>query len=414
MFIFIKEGATIITVEKLFEPISLKSGVKIKNRLFKGAMSEGMANKKNHVTPQLITLYKRWAQGGIGLSLTGNVMVDSRYLGEPGNIVVENEDDLNALSQWASAGSLNGSHIWMQINHPGKQSPRTISKHPIAPSAVPLSGSMSKAFNSPREMTLSEVQDTIQRFINTALIAKKAGFTGVQIHGAHGYLVNQFLSAHDNRRSDQYGGSLENRMRFLVEIYQGMRKNLGQDYPIGLKINSTDFKTDGFSEADSLAVIKKMDSLGIDLVEISGGNYENPKMMGDGDVYFLDYASKISQLVSVPIAVIGGFRKVESMIEAVSTTDVSMIGVARPLVIEPDLPNQIQTGTYQAASLPRLTTGVGFLDKKVGSLAAMSYYSQQMKRMGEGLAPRVHRNAWSPLLQAAFSHGPAALSPKRS
>lgn len=154
-------------------------------------------------------------------------------------------------------------------------------------------------------------------------------------------------------------------MRFLVEIYQGMRQNLGQDYPIGLKINSTDFKTDGFSEADSLAVI-------------------------------------------------GGFCKVESMIEAVSTTDVSMIGVARLLVIEPDLPNQIHTGTYQAATLPRLTTGVGFLDKKVGSLAAMSYYSQQMKRMGEGLAPRVHRNAWSPLLQSAFSHGPAALSPKRS
>lgn len=403
-----------MTVEKLFEPIVLKSGVQIKNRLFKGAMSEGMADKKNQVTPELITLYKRWAQGGIGLSLTGNVMVDSRYLGEPGNVVVENEDDLVALSQWASAGSLNGGHIWMQINHPGKQSPRTISKHPIAPSAVPLSGSMSSAFNAPREMTLLEVQDTIQRFINTALIAKKAGFTGVQIHGAHGYLVNQFLSAHDNRRSDQYGGSLENRMRFLVEIYQGMRKRLGQDYPIGLKINSTDFKTDGFSEADSLGVIKKMDSLGIDLVEISGGNYENPKMMGDGDVYFLDYASKISSLVSVPIAVIGGFRKPESMIEAISTTDVSMVGVARPIVIEPDLPNQIQAGTYQVSSLPRLTTGIGFLDKKVGSLAAMSYYSQQMKRMGEGLPPRIHRNAWTPLIQSAFAHGPAALSPKRS
>lgn len=403
-----------MTVEKLFEPIVLKSGVQIKNRLFKGAMSEGMADKKNQVTPELITLYKRWAQGGIGLSLTGNVMVDSRYLGEPGNVVVENEDDLVALSQWASAGSLNGGHIWMQINHPGKQSPRTISKHPIAPSAVPLSGSMSSAFNAPREMTLLEVQDTIQRFINTALIAKKAGFTGVQIHGAHGYLVNQFLSAHDNRRSDQYGGSLENRMRFLVEIYQGMRKRLGQDYPIGLKINSTDFKTDGFSEADSLGVIKKMDSLGIDLVEISGGNYENPKMMGDGDVYFLDYASKISSLVSVPIAVIGGFRKPESMIEAISTTDVSMVGVARPIVIEPDLPNQIQARTYQVSSLPRLTTGIGFLDKKVGSLAAMSYYSQQMKRMGEGLAPRIHRNAWTPLIQSAFAHGPAALSPKRS
>lgn len=403
-----------MTVDKLFEPISLKSGVKIKNRLFKGAMSEGMANKKNHVTPQLITLYKRWAQGGIGLSLTGNVMVDKRYLGEPGNVVVENEDDLVALSQWASAGSLNGGHIWMQINHPGKQSPRTISKRPIAPSAVPLSGSMGKAFNTAREMTLLEVQDTIQRFINTALIAKKAGFTGVQIHGAHGYLVNQFLSAHDNRRSDQYGGSLENRMRFLVEIYQGMREHLGQDYPIGLKINSTDFKIDGFSEVDSLAVIKEMASLGIDLVEISGGNYENPKMMGDGEVYFLDYASKISSLVSVPIAVIGGFRRPESMIEAINKTNVSMVGVARPLVIEPDLPNQIQTGTYQAASLPRLTTGVGFLDKKVGSIAAMSYYSQQMKRMGEGLTPRVHQNAWTPLIQSAFAHGPAALSPKRS
>ncbi|GGB07230.1 NADH:flavin oxidoreductase/NADH oxidase family protein [Macrococcus hajekii] len=398
--------------KQLFEPLKLANGTVIKNRLYKGAMSEGMA--KNHrPTDELIRVYQRWAHGGIGMSLTGNVMVDSRYLGEPGNVVIEDDRDMDALKRWAQAGTENGSHIWMQINHPGKQSPKSLTKEPVAPSAIPISGTAGSGFNPPRAMTRDEIKDTIKRFVTTAEIAKEAGFTGVQIHGAHGYLVSQFLSPHDNQRTDEYGGNLENRMRFLVEIYQGMRDALGEQFPISLKINSTDFKEDSFTEDESTAVIKKMAELGMDLIEISGGDYEKPKMMSDGEVYFLDYAKKISREVDIPIAVIGGFRKKESMTEAIETTDVAMIGVARPLVLRPDLPNRLQNGTYNDIELPRLKTGIKVLDDNIGGFAGLTYYEQQISRLGQDLPPKKHTNAWLPLFHLVRTHGPAAISPRR-
>ena len=400
-------------VEKLFEPLTFKNGVTIKNRLYKGAMSEGMADKTHRPTVELINAYKRWADGGIGISITGNVMIDRRYLGEPGNVVVEDERDLDILKDWAEAGRQNNSHIWMQINHPGKQSPKSVSKQPVAPSAIPISGSAGSAFNPPREMTLNEIQDTINRFIKTAIVAKKAGFTGVQIHGAHGYLVSQFLSSRDNIRNDEYGGSLEKRMQFLIDVYTGVRAALGEKFPISLKINSADFDDKGFSFEDSIAVIKKMDALGIDHIEISGGDYEKPEMMGDGEVYFLDYAKKISSEVNTPIAVIGGFRKKDSMIHAMTHTDVSMIGIARALVLNPQLPNQLKANTYQDMTLPRLTTKVKALDKMFGGFIGISYYEQQIRRLGNNKSPEIHQNAWGALFDMAKIHGPRAFTKRR-
>ncbi|ULG74522.1 NADH:flavin oxidoreductase/NADH oxidase family protein [Macrococcus brunensis] len=399
--------------KQLFEPLTLKNGITIKNRLYKGAMSEALGTKDYGPTEELIHVYRRWAHGGIGMSLTGNVMVDSRYLGEPGNVVIEDERHLEMLKKWAEAGTEDGSHIWMQINHPGKQSPKSMTKKPVAPSAVPITGPAGSGFNAPRAMTTEEIKDTVQRFVTTAEVAKKAGFTGVQIHGAHGYLVSQFLSPRDNQRTDEYGGTLENRMRFLVEVYEGMRAALGKDYPISLKINSTDFREDSFTEEESTAVIRQMAELGIDLVEISGGDYEKPKMMSDGEVYFLDYAQKISQEVDVPIAVIGGFRKKTSMVDALAQTDVAMIGIARPLVLRPDLPNRLANGTYRDIELPRLTTGIKLLDQTLGGFSGLTYYEQQISRLGRGLPPLKHTNGWSPIFHLIRSHGPAALSPRR-
>lgn len=367
-------GESDMSVEKLFEPLILKNGVIIKNRLYKGAMSEGMADKTHRPTQELINVYKRWADGGVGISITGNVMIDRRYLGEPGNVVIEDERDLDMLKRWAEAGKHDGSHIWMQINHPGKQSPKSISKQPIAPSAIPISGAAGRAFNPPREMMVDEIHEAVDRFIKTAAVAEKAGFTGVQIHGAHGYLVSQFLSSRDNRRDDAFGGSLEKRMQFLIDIYTGIRAELGKEFPISLKINSTDFDDKGFSFEDSISVIKKMDELGIDHIEISGGDYEKPEMMGDGEAYFLDYAKKISGEVDTAIAVIGGFRKKEGMIHALNETEVSMIGLARALVLNPQLPNQLKTHTYQDVTIPRLTTRVKALDKTFGGFIGISYY----------------------------------------
>lgn len=403
-----RKGEVYMSTAKLFEPLTLRNGVVIKNRIYKGAMSEGMADKSHRPTRELIHAYKRWADGGTGLSITGNVMVDRRYLGEPGNIVVEDDRDLLLLKNWAEAGKRNHSHIWMQINHPGKQSPKSVSRQPVAPSAIPISGSAGSAFNPPRAMTSEEVTDTVNRFVKTAVAAKKAGFTGVQIHGAHGYLVSQFLSSRDNKRNDDYGGSLANRMRFLTEIYTGMRVALGDSFPISLKINSTDFDDEGFSFDDSIAVIKKMDELGIDHIEISGGDYEKPKMMGNGEVYFLDYAEKISQAVTTAVGVTGGFRKKESMIHALNDTDVSMIGIARALVLNPELPNQLKSETYKDITIPRLTTKVKVLDKMIGGFIGIAYYEQQIRRLGHNKSPKVHRNAWGPLFDMAKIHGPYA------
>ncbi len=406
-----------MTVKYVSQPLTLPNGVVIKNRFFKSAMSENLA-QHGHPNQQLVNLYRTWAVGGAGVLLTGNVMVDRGALGEPGNVVVKDDRDLDVLKQWAEAGTANGTQFWMQINHPGKQSPASLSKQPVAPSAIPFEGVYARAFNAPRELSKAEIKQLVQRFVKTATIAKKAGFTGVEIHAAHGYLVDQFLSPRDNRRDDDYGGALENRMRFLIEIYQGIRQAVGNDFPVGIKINSSDFEPGGFTEADSLQVIKKMAELGVDLVEISGGNYQNPKMSvgtsrNKNDVFFLKYAEKIKDAVEVPIALTGGFRSVDSMESAVVDGDTNMVGIGRPMVLMPDLPKRVLAGTYQTVSIPFLRTGIKPLDKLVGPVAGNSYYEQQMARIAVGKQSQYRTNAWLPLLHTIRMHGLAAIAPKR-
>ena len=381
-------------------------------------MNESFSNSENKPNKLHINLYEAWANGGTGVSVTGNVMVDRNALGEPGNVVIDDERDMDILKQWVIAGTKNNTHLWMQINHPGKQSPKTISKEPVAPSAIPVEGKYKSMFNTPRALTITEIKDIINKFINTAKIAKKAGFTGVQIHAAHGYLVSQFLSPHDNRRTDEYGGNLENRMRFLIEIYKGMRNELGNDFPISLKINSSDFKYGGFNESDSIEVVKKMSELGIDLIEISGGNYENPKMFSEtekseNEIFFIDYARKIKMLVNTPIVITGGFRSKTKMEEALINGETSMIGIARPLAIVPDIPNKIINENLERIELKRLTTGFKKLDNIFGPIIGNSYYAQQMKRIGQGKNPKPHTNAWSPIFSMLKSQGLNALLPKR-
>ncbi|CAM3561764.1 MULTISPECIES: NADH:flavin oxidoreductase/NADH oxidase family protein [Saccharibacillus] len=401
---------------KVAQPLTLPSGAVIRNRFLKSAMSEAMADRSNSPNRLHVELYRKWAEGGTGIVVTGNVMVDRGALGEPGNVVVEDRRDMDGLKRWAQAGTRGGAHLWMQINHPGKQSPRTMSKQPVAPSAVPIGGSYGRAFNTPRELTNAEVKGIVKRFAETARIAQEAGFTGVQIHGAHGYLVNQFLSPADNRRNDEYGGSAENRMRFLIEIYDEMRRVLGAGFPIGLKLNSADFKEGGFTEQDSEEVVKAMAERGIDLIEISGGNYENPKMSAedDGEVFFLKYAERMASIVHVPIAVTGGFRSKLGMEEALAAGKTSMIGIARPLALIPDIPNQIMEGRYETVTTQRLTTGFPSLDRQFGAMIGLSYYEQQMRRIAQGKAVKLHRNAWDPLLHMVRRQGIAALSPRRS
>lgn len=408
-----------MTENLLFTPITLPNGTTIKNRFFKSAMSEGMGTKNFQPKKNIATLYKRWAEGGTGLIITGNIMIDPKGTAEPGNIVFDKNSNMEILKDWAKQGQQHGAKVMVQLNHPGKQAPKTIAKETVAPSAVPLGNGLNKLFSTPRALTTSKVEELVQKFITSAKVAKEAGFSGIQIHAAHGYLISQFLSPHDNRRTDKYGGSLENRMRFLKEIYLGMREELGKDFPIGIKINSTDFKEDGLTEDDSLETIVELANLGLDFVEISGGTYERPAMMGatstsSNKVFFAEYSKKLKQKVNIPVIVTGGIRSINAMNTLLNDNTTDFIGIARPLTIDPNIPNKIKQGTYTIVETTRVSTGVKKLDKIFGSLLGIVYYQVLMQNIAKGKEPKATKNAWPSLIQAVYSQGLAVLFPQRA
>lgn len=408
-----------MTENLLFTPITLPNGTTIKNRFFKSAMSEGMGTKNFQPKKNIATLYKRWAEGGTGLIITGNIMVDPKGTAEPGNIVFDKNSNMEILKNWAKQGQQHGAKVMVQLNHPGKQVPKTIAKETVAPSAVPLGNGLNKLFSTPRVLTTSEVEELVQKFVTSAKVAKEAGFSGVQIHAAHGYLISQFLSPHDNRRTDKYGGSLENRMRFLKEIYLGMREELGRDFPIGIKINSTDFKEDGLTEEDSLKTIIELANLGLDFVEISGGTYERPAMMGatsksTNQVFFAEYSKKLKQKIEIPVVVTGGIRSINAMSTLLNDNTTDFIGIARPLTIDPNIPNKIKQGTYTIVETTRVSTGVKKLDKIFGSLLGIVYYQVLMQNIAKGKEPKATKNAWPSLIQAVYNQGLAVLFPQRA
>jgi 2,4-dienoyl-CoA reductase-like NADH-dependent reductase (Old Yellow Enzyme family) len=384
----------------LSQGFTLPNGAQIKNRLVKSAMSEALGTRERAPTPELARLYGAWADGGIGLCITGNVMIDRRALGEPGNVVIEDDRDLAALKAWAEAGTRHGTQCWVQLNHPGKQAPKGLNKETVSPSAVPFRPEMAAFFATPRELTEAEILDLIARYGRAAGIVKQAGFSGVQIHGAHGYLVSQFLSPHHNRRTDQWGGSAEKRRRFVIEVLRAMRAAVGPQFPIGIKLNSADFQRGGFTEEESLDVIRALEAEGIDLVEISGGTYEAPAMTGVKDkkaepvkdstrqreAYFLAFAEKARQAVKVPLVVTGGFRSAAGMAEAISCGAVDFVGIARSLALEPDLPRRLLAGEEPVHTVKPIRTGIGYIDKM--GLMEVTWYTGQLKRIGQGEAPK--------------------------
>ncbi len=345
------------TTLTLASPLTLPCGAVLKNRLAKAPLTEGLADEMNRATPRHVSLYGRWAQGGAGLVVTGNVQVDRRYLERPGNVVIDGNGGFEELQAYAKAGTQNGTHLFMQINHPGRQTPRRVCEQPIAPSAVKLNLPES-AFAPPRAMTEAEIEDVIRRFVHVAKTAKDAGFTGVQIHAAHGYLISQFLTPLVNQRTDQWGGSLQNRARLLLSIVREIRKVVGPAFPISAKLNSSDFQQGGFSNADCLQVVRWLEEAGLDLLEISGGNYEEPSMMGSKtsegaavaestvrrEAYFMDYAEQIRKVSKMPLMVTGGFRSKAAMEAALASGALDVVGLGRPMCVETDLPNRILAG----------------------------------------------------------------------
>ena len=388
----------------LDQPLTLPNGAVVKNRLLKSAMSETLGTREGAPTPALNRLYRAWAEGGIGLCVTGNVMVDLRALGEPGNVVIEDAAHLAALQAWAKAGTANGTQCWVQLNHPGKQAPRGLNHETVAPSAVPFRDDLKAFFATPRALTGAEVRALVARFGKAAGIVKQAGFTGVQIHGAHGYLVSQFLSPHHNLRTDEWGGSPEKRRRFLMEVYRAMRKATGAEFPIGIKLNSADFQRGGFTEEESLDTIRALAHAGIDLIEISGGTYESPAMTGvksgreparestrQREAYFLEFAEKARAAVETPLAVTGGFRTGQGMARAIESGAVDMVGLARILAIEPDAPNKLLAGEPTVHQVRPITTGIQAIDRL--GLLEISWYTGQIKRIGRGEPPQPRESA---------------------
>ena len=305
----------------------------------------------------------------------------------------------------------------MQINHPGKQSPKFLSPHPVAPSAVALGRGLEASFAEPRALEAAEVEAVIMRFATTARLAKQAGFDGVQIHGAHGYLVSQFLSPHHNRRDDDWGGTAEKRRRFALDVYRAIRNEVGPAFPVSIKMNSADFQKGGFAEEEAFDLIESLTKEGIDHFEISGGNYESPAMTGnrqpasEREAYFLDFAAQARKRTTAALAVTGGFRSVRAMEAALATGAVDFVGIARALTIDPELPIHAAQDSDYSCDVGRPSTGIPSLDRML--LLAITYYETQIRRISQGKDPKPNMSAWHTVVLNVSALGKAAFKKRR-
>ena len=385
--------------------LRLPCGAVLKNRLAKAAMTEGLADPMNRATEGHLRLYERWARNDFGLMLTGNVQVDRRQLERPGNIAIDGNGGLAELRKLSAVGTREGAHFWMQINHPGRQTSAAIHPRPLAPSAISLP--MSEAgCGEAQAMSVEQIHDVTRRFALVAAVARETGFTGVQIHAAHGYLLSNFLSPLANARGDEYGGSLENRARLLLEVVAAMRRAVGADFPISVKLNSADFQRGGFDETESMQVVRWLSDAGLDLLEISGGNYEAMNMLGRGPVaastvareaYFLEFARRIRPLVKMPLMITGGLRSLEAMDEALASGGCEVIGIGRPLCYAPDdcgerllAPGSPLPAIEHELRIPRDALGPGVPDaahKTAESFGQLGWFCLQLIRLGAGQEP---------------------------
>ncbi|RZF55992.1 NADH:flavin oxidoreductase/NADH oxidase family protein [Acinetobacter halotolerans] len=403
----------------LSTPFQLSSSVVLPNRIVKSALSEVLADKDGNPNKSHINLYKCWAEGGAALLITGNMMVDRNNTAEPHNVVLDEKSNLAAFEAWAAAVSNSGTHLWAQLNHPGKQTPYYIVWEPVAPSAIALTGGLKAGFNKPRALKQDEIINIIRQFATSARLAKQAGFSGVQIHAAHGYLINQFLSPLHNQRQDQWGGSLENRQRFLVEIYHAIRHEVGADFPIAVKLNSADFQRGGFNEEDFISVVETLANIGIDLIEISGGNYESQSMSGanvqtstiEREAYFLEYARKIRDRVKVPLMVTGGFRSASAMNQALQIGETDLIGLGRPFAIDPNVANKLLCNSNYKVGIRQLSTGIKYLDQL--TLINITWYEHQLARMAKNQTTQPNLSPWLSIVKTVQSAGIYRLSKRR-
>ena len=365
-------------------------------------MEENLSGNQQIPGDDLLSLYKNWSIGGAGLLLSGNVMISPDAMTGPGGVVLENANHLDHFRKWAAAGTYNGNHFWMQINHPGRQVYAAMGEQALAPSAISLDiPGFSKLFGQAISISENQILDIIERFATTASLAEQAGFSGVQIHAAHGYLLSQFLSPLVNKRDDQWGGSLENRARIVFEVLKAVKAKVSQSFCLSIKLNSADFQKGGFSLDDAKWLVEQLNEYQLDLVELSGGSYESPAMSGNAsenisvgttarrEAYFLDFAKQVSQVATMPIMLTGGITKRAVAEHALSfneefKTSIDMLGIARAMAYQPDLAKQWQRGKHLEIELPE----VNWKNKTLGALANMSMTKAQLCRMAKGKPPK--------------------------
>lgn len=338
------------TANLLDRPLELPCGAVIKNRLMKSAMSDSLADGEGNPTDAQSRLYERWAEGGIGLSIIGEVQVDPRFPEKPGNLVLSEHSNLKDLQMLTSRASINDAHIWSQLGHAGGLAYTPLSQ-PKGPSPLKI-----REFEC-AGMSEEEVSLLPDVYARAANIAKKAGFSGVQIHAGHGFLLSQFLSPLFNHRKDQYGGSIEARSKVIIEIIKKVRCAVGETFPIGIKMNSSDQLEGGLTQDDALEVIRILNKTSIDLIEISGGSYFPGAKSSSDSVssgpYFIDFAVKAKKLTNIPLVVTGGFKTYEQVIDALSLNAADAIGLGRTLVLKPDLPNEWIEGESVTPNFPK-------------------------------------------------------------
>ncbi|MFB7718754.1 NADH:flavin oxidoreductase/NADH oxidase family protein [Nocardia sp. NPDC056100] len=380
----------------VFTPFTLPNGSVLPNRLAKAAMEENMAVPGQLPGPALFRLYERWSRGGAGLIITGNVMVHAEALTGPGGVVLEANSPLEPFREWAAAAKSGGAQVWMQINHPGRQVRADMPGVAWAPSAIRVDvGKNTKRFAQPVAMTDQQITETVQRFAETARRAAEAGFDGVEIHAAHGYLLSQFLSPLANRRTDRWGGSLENRARLLLDIVRAVRATVAPTFAVAVKLNSADFQRGGFDADDAATVITMLAPLGVDMVELSGGSYESPAMTGQSgddrtrsrEAYFLALAEQLATTSPLPLMLTGGVVRLP-VAEEVLAGGIDLVGMGSALAINPDLPNHWHEKPTATIEL----TPVRMKDKAVASAAGMARVRQQLRRLGAGRRTRPSRN----------------------
>ncbi|MFP4056645.1 MAG: NADH:flavin oxidoreductase [Candidatus Brocadiia bacterium] len=338
----------------LFTPIRIGT-LEVPNRLARSATGEGMCAPDGGVTPPLVELYRRLARGGAGLLMTGHSFVRPDGKASDGMMGVHSDEMIPGLRRIVQAVGETDARIACQLNHAGRQTrPERIGGvTPVGPSAVRCPVNRV----TPRALEEAEIEPLIESFVAAAVRCREAGFDGVQLHCAHGYLMSEFISPHTNRRDDAWGGSLEARARFPLEVLRRIRCALGADYPVLVKLNAEDFIEGGLTLEESTRIGAMMEAEGIDAIEVSAGMARTAsKIMRRGietesdEAYFLPHCRELRRHVGVPLLCVGGLRSKGVMERIVESGDADIASLCRPLIREPDLPRKFRQGACDRAA----------------------------------------------------------------